>query len=285
MSGNQGDKLIFGRYTREECGLPPAGSRLGEPTLTPLRVVLLVLALAVGGWLGGKAMARWRALWLLGLPSQVAFAPAGERSGLLFKGKVYAAALPGQPGTRRSLALAALVAAERSPRRLGYYANAANLLRDAGDGQEHPALRFAVEITAAGVFSELGDHIGAFEALDRAGAALEEMPDGADERGNRLLLINARAYFLACADRSEGGDPGKALELAQLMTASRDPLPGGRYASGEAAFLDTLAMARFVNGDHSGAVAAQALALGLADSQSLDVYVRHYDEFLGSVQK
>lgn len=279
MSGNQGDRLVFGRYTREECGLPPAGSRLGEPALTPLRILLLLVALAAAGWLAGKAMARWRAMWLFGLPAQVAFASPDERPGLLFKGKVYAAAFPEQRGMRRSLALAALMAAERSPRRLGYYANAANLMRNGGDGQEHPALRFAMEVTAAGVFAELDDYARVFEALTRAEAALEEMPDGADKRGNRLLLINAQAYFLACANRMEGGDPEKALELAQLVIASRDPLPGGGYASGEAAFLDTLAMARFANGDRAGAVSAQTLALGLADAQSLDVYVRHYDEF------
>lgn len=279
MSGNQGDRLVFGRYTREECGLPPVGAKLGEPTLTPLRILLLLAALAVAGWLGGKAMARWRALWLFGLPAQVAFASPGERPGLLFKGKVYAMALPEQRGMRRSLAMAALMAAERSPRRLGYYANAANLLRNGGDGQEHPALRFAVEVTAAGAFAELDEYSGVFEALGRAEAVLEEMPDGGDRRGNRLLLVNAQAYFLACAPKAEGGDPGKALELARLMIASRDQLPGGGYASGEAAFLDTLAVARFANGDRPGAVSAQALALGLADAQSLDVYVRHYDEF------
>lgn len=284
MADVPGEKLLFGRYTREECGLPPEGWNSRKRRFLPLRAAALLVALVIAGWLGGNAMARWREAWVAFLPARVMAATPEEASVLLARGRMYGQALPERQGMRRDLAIAAIIEAERSPRRLGYYANAANLLRRLPPA-DLGVTAFGTGIAAAGVFAELKDYKKTFAALDLAKAALENMESAGNEaaRPSRLLLANARAYFLAIADAREGGDPDTALELAELMITSRDTLPGGGYASGSAAFLDTLATARFAGGDVQGARAAQALALGLADSRGLEVYLEHYDEFHGAV--
>lgn len=282
MSDVRGEKLLFGRYTREECGLPPEGWNVRKRRALPLRVAILLVALLIAGWLGGGAMARWREAWVAYLPARVLAAAPEEASPLLNRGRVYAQALPERRRMRRDLAIAAVIEAERSPRRLGYYANAANLLR--GDTLNYSGSHletFNTNIAAAGVFAELKDYENTFAALNHARVSLDLMQSGHHEaaRPFRLILANARAYFLAIAGTDEGGNPETALELAELMITSRDTLPGGGYPSGSAAFLDTLATARFAAGDAAGARAAQELALGLADAGGLEVYLEHYDEF------
>lgn len=279
MADNPGDKLIFGRYTREECGLPPEGWESGDQGPGLVRSAVIVVLLAVACWGAGVFSARMREEWTGGLFLRIAAAPE-EASGLLARGKMYASAQPDRNRMRCDLALAALTAAEKAPRRMGYYSNAANLFSSVGDEFiGPPAVAFGFQVMAAGVFGELERYPGAFAALERAEDELERITDEKTARAYRLVLVNARAYFLASAGRTEGGNPEKALELAQLMISSRDELPNGGLPSGSAAFLDTLATARFATGNRAGATAAQSLALGLADSDSLDVYLRHYDAF------
>ena len=274
-----GEKLIFGRYTREECGLPPPERRPGRSAMA-IRVLTLILFLAAAGWLGGAATARLREAWLVVLPSRVAGATPGEASALLAKGRMYVQALPGRPRMRQNLGLAASIAAGRASRPLGYYANAAELFRSAGGSVPgRPEQVFMTELVAAGVYAELESYGEALAAAERAGDALKEVADAEVRRSYHLHLANAFAYFLACAGAEAGGDPEKALGLAELAVSSRDALPDGTYPSGDAAILDTLATARFAAGDPDRALEAQSLALGLADSQSLDVYLRHYDAF------
>ncbi|MDR1744599.1 MAG: hypothetical protein LBS30_02475 [Planctomycetota bacterium] len=281
MANESRESLIFGRYTREECGLPPAGQpfwRAGG--LTGGRLLGLLAATALLGWLAGMGSARWREAWLAALPARVAAAAtAQEASDLMTRGRMYATALPGNRIMRRDLALAALTAAENAPRRLGYCANAANLFRGIDPEGVPDREVFATGIAEAGAYGEIGDYPAAFRALDRAGAGLEHIADEQRRRSLRLLLVNTQAYFLAIAPAGQGGDAEKALRLARLMVASRDALPGGGHASGSAAFLDTLAAAWNANGDSGRAASAQSLALGLADARGLDVYLRHYDEF------
>lgn len=279
MANPDADKLIFGRYTREECGLPPRGLEGWRRAVTPLRALVLLAATAGAAWLGGEAMARWREYWVAALPSRVARADVNEVPALLQQGRMYATALPKRHRMRRDLALAVVTAAERMPRRLGYYATAAGLFRGlplsaVAAGPE----RFATGMTAAGVYAEVGDYPAAFATLDETEKELEAIPEP-ERRSYRLLLVNAQAYFLASADESKGGNPKKALELARLMVSSRDPLPGGGHASGSAALLDTMATAFNRTGETEQAKATQGLALGLAETSGLDVYLRHYDEF------
>lgn len=283
MTNARDDRLIFGRYTREECGLPPRGREGWRSGVTPARVALVLLATAAAAWLGGVATARWREHWIGSLPGQVSRADPGDVPALLERGRMYAEALPGNRRMRRDLAVAVTAAAERLPGRLGYYATAAGLFRalapaPSGGGRAGGLERFYTELTAANVFAEVKDYPAAFAALDRAEAALEGVPE-ADARSHRLLLVNAQAYFLAIADESLGGNPVKALELARRLVSSRDLLPDGRHASASAAVLDTMATAWHRVGDGEEAVRAQSLALGLADDLGLDVYLRHYDEF------
>ncbi len=280
MTGNPGENLIFGRYSREDCGLPPAGAKPWDNGFGAARVCMLLLVLAALGWLAGTGMARWREARLALLPGQAAAARAEEIPDVMRRGRMYATALPENDRMRRSLAYACLAAAEKSPRRLGYYANAANLLRgmDRAAGQTAEET-FAGELTAGGAFAEIGQYREAFAALERAEAALEDIQDEQKRRSFRLVLVNTQAYFLASAGKDGGGDAQQALHLATLMISSRDELPGGGFASDSAAFLDTLATAWAENGDFARAASTQCLALGLADSLGLDVYLRHYDEF------
>lgn len=274
----QGGELIFGRFTREECGLPPAGSLVPLRRRRLLRFLCLLIVLVTVGWLGGTLVARLRMHWLARLPGAVMAASPAERPQLLAQGRMYATALPGDD-TARILAVAAAVAANDAPRRLGYYGNAANLFTLAGSGGD-----FGVLLAAAGMYGELGEYKTAFSFLDRANAALEK--SGADEtarRSLRLPLINAQAYFLATAPADQGRNPEKALHLANLLISSRDALPGGGHASDSAAFMDTLGAAWHAAGEPEKALGVQTLALGLADTADLDVYIRHYDQFASAL--
>lgn len=286
MSDAPGDKLFFGRYSREECGLPPAGA--GRPSLKTgiLKAAALFLALIGVGWLAGTLAARWRESWTAELPARAAAAPPDERSELMARGILYATALPERPQIARNLAFAGLIAAEKSPRRLGYYGNLANIFdRLEPADADGPDGDFAAELIASGVYTELNEYAKVFACIDRAGKALERLPDENARRSRRLLQVNAQAYALATAPEGKGRDPERALRLAELMITSRDELPGGGHASGSAALMDTLATARSAAGDAARALEAQTLALGLADSVGLDVYLRHYDEFAGSAIK
>lgn len=272
-------ELLFGRYTREECGLPPAPVR--EPGLgrVLLRTALLTACLLAVGWLAGGMTARWREYWTARLPALVSRAGPAETAALLSRGRAYATALPHRAGMRRDLALAAGIAAERSPRRLGYYGNIRNLGRgDGGAAGLSPEAAFLHALSASGVHADLGDFPATLDSLVQAEQAWETLPDGDARRSWGLLLVNAKAYLLATAPEGAGRDAGRALHLAELMISSKDPLPGGGYASGSAALLDTLAMACHAAGQAGKARSAQSLALGLAESPGLDIYVSHYDE-------
>lgn len=278
---NIGDNLIFGRYTREECGLPPVEQLRPRRGSLVLRVLLLFAVLVTAGWLGGVVTARVREAWMSTLPGQVYLADPQKASELLAQGRMYATALPDRPGMRRDLALAGLIAAERAPRRLGYYGNLRALFDGQADGSTDSAEGdFMFRVTAAGVFAELGEYKKAFADLDRAEEALERIEPEGKRSSYRLHLVNAQAYFLAVAPESEGGDPERALRLAQLMITSRDSLVGGGKTSASPELMDTLAAAWYAMGNAERALAAQTYALGLATS-GLDVYVRHYDEFAG----
>lgn len=212
----------------------------------------------------------------------VLMADSAEIPGLLAKGRLYAAALPERPVMARDLAIAAMLAAERSPRRMGYYGNLAKLVDGLPEGlSATPAGDFMTELFFAGIHHEVGDFQKAFAALGRAEAALQKIEDEVERRSRQLLLANSQAYFLATAPKQAGRNPERALHLAQPMIAARDQLPGGGYASDSAALLDTLATAWYAAGQPERAAKIQSLALGLADGESLDTYLRHYDEFIG----
>ncbi|MCL2000460.1 MAG: hypothetical protein FWG74_03415 [Planctomycetes bacterium] len=285
MSASEDEKLIFGRYTREECGLPPAGAdRPGWQRFIP-RFIGLVVVLLAAGWTGGTAAARWREDWMASLPARVARADAGERAELLARGGLYAAALPNRPRVLQNLVFAILTAAERAPRRLGYYGSLVHIFDGlVPDSGGDPAGEFGLWLVASGVYLELGEYAKAFASLERADAALERLPDAALARSHRLLLVNAQAYCLATAPEGSGRDSGRAVHLAELMITSRDELASGGNASDSAAFMDTLATAWFAAGDTENAIAAQRLALGLADSEGLVEYLKHYDDFVQALK-
>ncbi len=269
----------FGRYTREDCGLPAIGSPLPDSGLSFWKGFLLFLLLAAAGWFAGQFSARQRANWVAELPARIHYSSNDQIPGLLEKGKHYATALPDNHVLRCNLAYAVIVASEHSPRRLGFLANAANLFRGLDLDQLPGSLeRFNALLTASGTYADLGDYDEAFRSLDEAEKELQKLPEK-DSRPYRLILINAKAYFLAEAPSAQGGDAKQAAQLATLVISSRDRLPTGRYASDSAAFLDTLALARYKTGDRAGAMAAQSLALGLAENTDLVVYLNHYDDF------
>ena len=277
--GDDGN-LVFGRYTREECGLPPvAGARRFG---VALKAVFLLAGLVAAGWLAGRFTAGWREHWLSSLPAMVGQADPGAVPALLERGRMYVSGLPGKPRMRRDLAIAVMQAAPRAPRRLGYYANAANLFDGLGSFEsESPEGNFFAALLASEAYAELGGYTKAFACLERADAALKLFGNKERQASFRLLLVNAQAYYLVTAPGDGGRDPGKALDLAQLMVSSRDQLPGGGHASDSAAFLDTLACALFANGRTDRAVSTQAYALGLAGSAELTELLRHHDDFAG----
>lgn len=284
MPQPQGDKLIFGRFTREECGLPPLAERAGTRWSFLVRAVVLLAVLIAAGWLGGSLAARWRETWIAGLPYRIARAEPEEISGLLTRGGLYAAALADRPETGRDMAYAVLLAAERAPRRMGYYGNLTAMFDRKPNGDE-TAVSFRDHLAAAGLYADRGRYPDAFARLKQAEKALDAVADEKLRRSLNLLLVNAQAYFLAEAPREQGGNPERALHLAQLLITSRDELPGGGYASGSPAFLDTIAMAWAAVGKRDKAAEIQSFALGLAEAADLDVYLRHYDAFTRPVEK
>lgn len=276
------DSLLFNRYSREECGLLPQGADFAGERLPWRATILMLLATALLAWLGGTAMSRYRQSWLASLPAQIAASPEQAKP-LLARGKIYATALADNSLARRDLAYAATLAAEQSPSRLGYFANADSLLRHVDRAKLPGALeRFATDLAASNALAELGRNREALDALQRAGAALYALPER-EQAAYRLLFVNSQAYLLATISGEEGGDAQTALELAELMISSRDPLPNGAFASDSAAFMDTLATAYHAAGLARQARDTQTLALGLAESHGLDIYLRHYDEFARSI--
>lgn len=284
MADATGDNRIFGRYTREECGLPPESAGRSGRRRMLLRGVALVFVLVAAGWAAGTGVARWREAWLSGLPAMVQSARPGDVSGLMAKGRFYAVALADRPAAGRNLGIAAMVAAENAKRRLGLYANAAALLA-ASDPLAEPATDFGAELAGAAVAAEIGEYAEAFTRLARADTLLEGEADETRKRSLRLLLVNTQAYLLATAPERSGRNPEKALHLAQLLVSSRDAAPGGGMASDSAAFMDTLACAWNAAGDAGRARATQRLALGMAEASGLDVYITHYDEFAADANR
>lgn len=275
------DSLVFGRYSREECGLPPPEGAPARRRLVVGRAVLLFAALLSLGWLAGTAASRMRERWVAALPSRIAGAGPAESADLLAKGRVLAASLPDHALSAHSLALAAMMAAEKAPRRLGYFGSLGAMLDNAPDWPDAaPDEAFMAGLAAAWVYSELGQYGKAFANLEKADAALRNAPDDAAKRARRLHLVNTQAYLLATAPESEGGNPEKALHLSQLLVSSRDEIAPGKSASASPAFLDTLASAWHAAGEAEKAVVTQTFALGLAESAELAVYLRHYDEFV-----
>ncbi len=273
---------LFDRYSREECGLPPEGADLFGDRLGAGRTIVLLALLAGAAWMLGLLHAGWRGDWLRALPSRVAAAAGDEaaQAALMRRGALLAAALPDNARARRDLAFAAATAAEDAPRRLGYIGNALALLENMRlPDDETPLETVAREMTLSGLHEETGGYAASIAAIGRAEEALSAVPDEAARRSFRLLLVNAQAYCLALAGKEEGGDAKRALELARLAVSSRDELPAGGFASASAAFVDTLATARSVNGLAKEAAIAQRLALGLAPSRGLEIYLRHFDAF------
>jgi hypothetical protein len=271
--------LVFGRYSREECGLPAVPARpMGKGGFF-MRLFFLFVCLVLAGWVAGVFAARHREAWMETLPALVHQAQPNEISALLAKGRLYATALGDRQKVRDDLALALLIAAEKSPGRMGYYGNLVQLYALPRDPDGLPQHEFAAELTAGGVFTELKRYDDAFAALARADKALGRYPDGPEKQAHRLLLVNAQAYCLATAPLRAGGNPEKALHLSQLLVSSRDTLLNGGHASDQAAFLDTLASAWFAAGEADKAADTQRLALGLADANGLDAYLEHYDMF------
>lgn len=269
------EKLVFGRFSREECGLPPMN--WGRPRIANLavRCVVLLAVLMAVGYMAGVLVGRYREAWTATLPAQIRGAAPDDISDLLSRGRMNAVSQPDRPGLTASLGYATLVAAERSPRRMGYYGNASRLLGGLEKGEGATMQDFAVSLMASGAHAEVGDYAKAFASLARADAALVKQPDSQEKRGYKLHLVNAQAYFLATAPDNAGRNPERALHLAQLMITSKDPLPGGGRAPAE--FFDTLASAWHAVGDDREALLAQTFALGLAESSGLDIYIRHYD--------
>ncbi|MBN2712552.1 MAG: hypothetical protein JXR97_09005 [Planctomycetes bacterium] len=90
---------------------------------------------------------------------------------------------------------------------------------------------------------------------------------------------NSRAYLLAVADDPKVKDPATALDLAKEVIKNPLPLLDGGFASGMPALVDTLAEAYYANGDKEKAVNAQTTALALATTDSLAIYLQHYDKY------
>lgn len=284
MPQPSGDTLLFGRFSREECGLPPVADNRRRIWNRLFRMIGLLAILIAAGWLGGSLTARWREAWTAGLPYRVARETPAEIPNLLARGGLYAAALADRPEAGRNVAYAVMLAAERAPRRMGYYGNLAAIFDQDRSAAATPAA-FRDHLAAAGVYADLGRYPEAFARLDQAEKALAAIPDENLRRSFRLLLGNAQAYFLATAPKEKGGNPERALHLAQLLITSRDELPGGGHTSGSAPFMDTLASAWAAVGNAKKAAEIQSFALGLAEAPDLDVYLRHYDAFARPAEK
>ena len=285
MAERRGEELLFGRYTREECGfVSPIG--YGGPVRRALPVAAMLVLLLAAGWIAGTFAARWREAWLAELPFRSTLATPGDASDLLALGRMYALALPARPAAAANLALALSWTAERAPRPAGYLGNAANLFAGIDDWRRlETGIAFPAALSAAWVFQEAGDYAKAFASLDRAAEALDAVRDEPRRLGGRALLLNSRAYLLAVAPAAAGGrDAQRSLALIRTALTARDELPGGGFPSGSAAILDTLAAAWLALGEGDRAGQAQFLALGLAESDGLDSYIRRYDEIAAGAE-
>ena len=275
--------LLFGRYNREDCGLPPLKNPALARWKTTIRTVLLLAAVILGGWLAGNLAARSRMLGMDALPAAAAEAvqsATGNARAVLSRGRMLATALRGDPRAALGLAEAAYVVANNAPRQIGYYGNIDALLSGAGEKLvASPFLAFRAELLHSAVLLELRRHEEALAALKRANDALETIPDGPLARAFKLNVVNQQAYILAISDSPQVSNPEKALHLAELMIASQDAFPDGSFASSSAAFVDTLAAAWFATGQSEKALEVQSLALGLALPGELAVYLKHYDQY------
>jgi hypothetical protein len=281
MSAEQQEKLVFGRYRREECGLPPLENPFLARWKRPIGLALIVVAVLVAGLVAGSLRSRWRGMKLEALPNRIASASTREeKDSLLGEGRILATALNDNPAARLHLAESCMVASIGAPRQKGYYGNAAMLLDGVGEALAgSPMQSFRAESMHAHVLAELDREVEAMEALGRANSSLNRLDDGRLLQVLKLNMVNLQAYILATATEPQVRNPEKALHLAQFMITSRDELPDGEYASGVAAYVDTLATAWFAAGNAEKALKTQALALGLAKPGDLSVYLKHYDEF------
>ncbi|MCC8180068.1 MAG: hypothetical protein LIP23_04040 [Planctomycetes bacterium] len=278
VAADRNAELIFSRYTREQCGLPPVSG--GHTTRREaFRLAFILICLLVAGWLAGLGVARWRLMWLQTLPNRIQSAAPGEVPELLARGRLFAASQAGNQAAEQSMLLALLTAAESSPRRMGYYGSAGAIIDQMDFSSQSADAAFVSQLAAATIKTELEQFDQAFRLLAGADKALEQFSDTATSRARRLLLVNMQSYLLATVPPGSGRNPEKALHLAQLLITSRDQVAPGLHASDSAAFLDTLACAWHATGESGKAKLTQSLALGLADSDGLDVYIRHYDEF------
>ncbi len=281
MSTQQQEKLVFGRYRREECGLPPTENPFFARWKKPLMLLGIIAAVTLAGLVAGSLRSRWRGLKLEALANRIASAPTqAEKDLLLGEGRLLATALNNNPSARLHLAESCMVASIGAPRQMGYYGNAAMLLDGVGEALAgSPIQSFRAESMQAHVLAELDREPEAMEALGRANASRERMENDRLLQMLKLNLVNLQAYILATAKEPQVRNPEKALHLAQFLITSRDELPNGEYASGVAAYVDTLATAWFAAGNSEKALKTQALALGLAKPGDLSVYLKHYDEF------
>ncbi|MDR3211693.1 MAG: hypothetical protein LBU79_07240 [Planctomycetota bacterium] len=272
--------LIFGRYRRDDLGLPPRPHPLFKRVKQGLVLILLLVLLLGVGWFAGVAEARRHSRELESLSQRLLVAPPASRREILLRGRAALAADPGNPAAVVGLAEACLGVSSQAPRQRGYFANIARLLEGMPAGVASGSLlSFRRYILLAAVEEELGRHVAALAALSRAGHVMEGIPEGSVRRTLQLLLVNQQAYTLAVAPVGAGGDPGRALELARALLSSRDPLPDGSYASDSPAFVDTLAAAWFAAGYYPQARNTETLALGLANSDELAIYLEHYDTY------
>lgn len=143
-----------------------------------------------------------------------------------------------------------------------------------------PLVRYQIYESESHLLMELGRWAEAKAALDAYAALLAK-----DKNPQmQVNLDNGLAYLLAIADDPEVQAPEAALNLAKGVIRSEVKLSGDRYATGVAAYVDTLAEAYFVNGDFPNAHQSQRTALALARS-GLSVYLEHYDRNRSALKK
>ena len=273
------NNLVFGRYNRDDCGLPP----LRNPALARWKAVtwsVVFFAVVVfSGWLAGSLTARSRSLSLEALPVAAAEASlTGNAQAVLTRGRMLATALRGDPRAALGLAEAVFVVAQNAPRQMGFYGNVDSIISGIGEKLVFsPFHAFRARLLHSAVLLELGRNEESLAALKKADDALKDLPDGPLSRAFKLNVVNQQAYILAVSESPRVGNPEKALHLAELMISSQDVFPDGSFASSSAAFVDTLAAAWFATGQREKALEVQSLALGLASSRELAVYLKHYD--------
>lgn len=279
--GTAKGNTVFGRYSREECGLPVADATGISLLKRTGRGLALLAAVILAGWLAGKMTSRWRAVQLENIVREVSRASNQlEKSETLARGKMLAVALRKDPEALLLLGEACMMASVNAPRQVGYYGNAASLLEGAGKRlAANPFLAFRAESAYAIALSETDKDVEALAALERANRALDSLPDNEMKAALKLNLVNQQSYILATSPVRRIRNPERALHLAQYMVSTRDRLLTGEFPSASPAFLDTLAAAWFAAGEVEKAQEAQTLALGLAKPGDLAIYIQHYDQY------